>query len=53
MIGVVYRHPVSYVENIEIFSNAMSDIFHEFNHKKYSYIVVGDFNLDPDESLQQ
>ena len=46
MIGVVYRHPVTYVEDIENFSNAMSDILHEFNHKKYSYMVVGDFNLD-------
>ena len=46
MIGVVYRHPVPYVEDIENFSNAMSDILHEFIHKKYSYMVAGDFNLD-------
>ena len=45
MIGVVYRHPVSYVVDIEKFSDAMSDILYEFNHKKYSYMVVGDFNF--------
>ena len=40
MIGVIYRHLVSYVEDIENFFNVMSDILHNINHKKYSNIEV-------------
>ena len=46
IVGVVYRHPVQTVEQIELFSRALTNIFHELNSKKSEFYVLGDFNID-------
>ena len=46
IVGVVYRHPVQTVEQIDLFSRALTNIFHELNSKKSEFYVSGDFNID-------
>ena len=46
IVGVVYRHPVQTVEQIDLFSRAFTNIFHELNSKKSEFYMLGDFNID-------
>ena len=46
IVGVVYRHPVQTVEQIDLFSRALTNIFHELNSIKSEFYVLGDFNID-------
>ena len=46
IVGVVYRYPVQTVEQIELFSRALTNIFHELNSIKSEFYVLGDFNID-------
>ena len=45
-VGIVYRHPVQTVEQIDIFSSAMTNIFHKIYFEKSKFYVLGDFNID-------
>ena len=45
-INVVYRHLVQTVELINLFSRALTNIFHELNSEKSKFYVLGDFNID-------
>ena len=46
IVGVVYRHPVQTVEQIDLFSRALTNIFHELNSKKSEFYLLEDFNID-------
>ena len=46
VLGVVYRHPVSTVEHINLFSAQLTNTFHKLNLQKLEYYAVGDFNID-------
>ena len=46
VLGVVYRHPVSTVEHINLFSAQLTNTFYKLNLQKLEYYAVGDFNID-------
>ena len=45
-MGVFYCYPVQTVEHVNLFSRALTNIFHVRNSEKYEFYVLGDFNID-------
>jgi len=46
ILGVIYRHPVSTIEHIDLFSNNLNEIFHKFSLEKSEFYAVGNYNVD-------
>ena len=45
-IGVIYRHPVYIVNQLELFNKALDEIFLHLNMSKTEFYILGDFNID-------
>ena len=45
-VGVVYRHPIYRSEEIEKFSEALTDTLRQINLSTSNFFLLGDFNLD-------
>ena len=45
-LGVIYRHPNYLINDYELFSSSLCDIFCQFNAEKMSFYAVGDYNVD-------
>ena len=45
-IGVIYRHPSYLINDYELFSSSLCDIFCQFNAEKIPFYAVGHYNID-------
>ena len=45
-IGVVYRHPVYTVDQLNNFNDRLETIFHNLTNSKLDFFRTGDFNID-------
>ena len=46
MIGVIYRHPTTLVNDYESFSTKLCDIFADLRDNNTAFYAVGDYNID-------
>ena len=45
-IGVIYRHSSYLINDYELFSFSLCDIFYQFNAEKMPFYAVGDYKID-------
>ena len=45
-LGVIYRHPCYLINDYEVFSSSLCEIFCQFNSEKWPFYAVGDYNTD-------
>ena len=46
LIGVIYRHPVNIVNQLELFSRTIEEKFFNLSNSKSEFYILGDFNID-------
>ena len=46
VVGVIYRHPVQIVNQLEQYNRAMEELFCNLGNSKTEFYILGDINID-------